>query len=318
MPERKISRLESNISELKQKHAKFPPIYIAHLCFGIALFFGLLTKLGGNTNFGTASTVLAFLFGAPALWLYSQYSKIDQELRDTVVPEAIGLVRPGLKYFPHSSFRTDELKNTLFFPWEIGTSRTFNEIRGSFKGIAYRTFQFEARSYKRTNDSHKTLFGLMIEIAHGRNVKGITKVEPDELLNKMENKIGELFEEPFYKTQGLEPVRLENPEFEELFAATSTDQIEARTLLTPKMMEQLVGAHKQLDKRLSCVFLEKSLFICIPGYEVKLHVSPETSLDSIRQELEIAISRVESLILTLELNENLGLTKKKKKLVRLG
>jgi len=160
MPERKISRLESGISKLKRKHAAYPPINVAHCCLGIAIVFAIFSKLGGNSRFANISALITIVFGAPALWLYSQYHKIDQELRNTVVPEAIGLVRSGLKYFPHSTFTTTELQKTLFFPWEIGTSKTFNEIRGSYKGVPFRTFQFEARTYKRPTEAHKSLFGL--------------------------------------------------------------------------------------------------------------------------------------------------------------
>ena len=58
-------------------------------------------------------------------------------------------------------------------------------------------------------------------------------------------------------------VKLENPEFEKLFSVYSHDQIEARYILTPKMMENLTALRMKKNTDMRLVFEDDHVAITI-------------------------------------------------------
>lgn len=82
-------------------------------------------------------------------------------------------------------------------------------------------------------------------------------------------------------------VKLENPEFEKSFDTYSTDQVEARYLLSPSFMERLLELDRKFPGKITVSFLNSSVIIAIP--DSKNHF--ETSIwqsqlrnDSVRRE----------------------------------
>lgn len=63
---------------------------------------------------------------------------------------------------------------------------------------------------------------------------------------------------------GEQRVKLENPEFEESFDVYSNDQIEARYLLTPTMMERLLDLDRKFPGKISISFRNSNVLIAIP------------------------------------------------------
>jgi xanthosine utilization system XapX-like protein len=66
------------------------------------------------------------------------------------------------------------------------------------------------------------------------------------------------------KRKDMKRVGLEDPVFEKMFEAYSTDQVEARTLLTPPFMQRLVDLKNQVSgKNIQFGFWERKLFIAV-------------------------------------------------------
>ena len=63
---------------------------------------------------------------------------------------------------------------------------------------------------------------------------------------------------------GKQRVKLENPEFEKSFDTFSTDQIEARYILTPSLMEKLLELDRKFPGRITVSFLNSMVIIAIP------------------------------------------------------
>ena len=59
-------------------------------------------------------------------------------------------------------------------------------------------------------------------------------------------------------------VKLENPEFEKKFDVYSTDQVEARYLLTPGMMEKLLELDRKFPGKITLSFYNSNVIIAIP------------------------------------------------------
>lgn len=72
-------------------------------------------------------------------------------------------------------------------------------------------------------------------------------------------------------------VRLEDPEFEKHFAVYSTDEVEARYILSPALMQRIMEFKKKTNSGVQLSFLDSSIYLAIPMrknlFEPKLYKS---------------------------------------------
>ena len=99
-------------------------------------------------------------------------------------------------------------------------------------------------------------------------------------------------------------VRLEDPDFERVFSVYSTDDQQARYLLTPRFMEQLLlawGLFSSVGNDMRACFVSNFLVIALPTwrdrFEPGAHPEPERIVDELLQ----LVSLAEELIDTLDL-----------------
>ncbi|MCU0570817.1 MAG: DUF3137 domain-containing protein [Oculatellaceae cyanobacterium Prado106] len=102
--------------------------------------------------------------------------------------------------------------------------------------------------------------GLFFVADFHKSFQGITTVVPDHT----ERFLGHVAQDfqSLNQRQG-QLVRLEDPEFEKLFAVYSTDQIEARYLLSTRLMQKLVDFTRQMRRDTSISFVNDKIYIAI-------------------------------------------------------
>ncbi|MEM9593766.1 MAG: DUF3137 domain-containing protein [Acidobacteriota bacterium] len=115
---------------------------------------------------------------------------------------------------------------------------------GEIEGVEILLFEARRLSVSRSKEgSSKSLVfhGLCLRLSFPKRFSGTTRVLSDfGVLNKL-HEVG--------NSVPLKRVKLEDPRFEKEFEALSTDQVEARYLLTPALMERLVEAQSVMGKR---------------------------------------------------------------------
>lgn len=79
-------------------------------------------------------------------------------------------------------------------------------------------------------------------------------------------------------------IRMENPEFEKYFAVYAHDDVEARYLLSPSLMERMVELRERFDSRIAFSFTDSCMNIAIPSTR-NFFEMPDGDLDceSLRQ-----------------------------------
>lgn len=110
----------------------------------------------------------------------------------------------------------------------------------------------------RTRTTWVTVFrGQCLVVKFHKQFNGVTKVFRDKGMFNFFEKLG----------QGkAQKVKLEDPVFEKAFEVYSTDQIEARFLLTPDFMERLVGLERAFKgKRVRCAFAGGEMLLACEG-----------------------------------------------------
>ena len=138
-----------------------------------------------------------------------------------------------------------------------------DRIGGEHQGIAFDMIEAKLEQRRTSTDSkgrtrtyYVTVFnGLLIDAAAPRSFQGRTLVTHDS--GKLGNLLGGLFRKD-------ERVTLESPDFERDFEVYATDQVEARVLLTPTMMEQLVALKAELGTPPRLAFIGGRVLLAIP------------------------------------------------------
>lgn len=124
----------------------------------------------------------------------------------------------------------------------------------------------QVRAKRRTgtpsHGHYKTIFsGIFVATFLQTNFRGQTVVLPDRA-ERWFGEVGRLFQRfGSFREEAL--IRLEDEAFEKAFAVYTTDEAEARSLLTPQLMERIVAYWKQTGRRLGFSFRDQELYVAI-------------------------------------------------------
>jgi Protein of unknown function (DUF3137) len=153
-----------------------------------------------------------------------------------------------------------------------------DQLTGTRNSVTFEFFEACLKERRRTTDSRGrsrprwvTVFdGQCLRFRFHKDFAGRTLVRRDAgLLNR------------FNGPRGLERVRLESPIFEEAFEVYSSDQVEARFLLTPDLMQRLIDLEKVFHGgKLRCAFQSHELLIALEGGDLFEPGSMFTPLDN--------------------------------------
>ena len=137
-------------------------------------------------------------------------------------------------------------------------------LTGSRSETPFEFFEARLKQRRTTTDSKGrtrtefvTVFdGQCLVVHFPKSFHGVTKVFRDAGIFNIFKGVG-----------GREDrVRLEDPKFEKAFEVVSTDQVEARFLLTPDFMERLLKLEETFHGgKLRCAFSGGELFVCVEG-----------------------------------------------------
>ena len=134
-----------------------------------------------------------------------------------------------------------------------------NRIIGAYKGVEFDLFETHLTETRGSGKARQTVTvfkGMVISLSLNKTFEGKTVVKKDRgrLVNWTRDKLSDL-----------EVVRLEDPRFEKEFEVYSTDQVEARYLLTGTFMERLVKVrYAFLGTAITCSFYQNQLLMMIP------------------------------------------------------
>ncbi len=176
------------------------------------------------------------------------------------------------QYIPLSEFRLSLLFHNAPEPDRYRGEDLITGVVGK-TDIRLSELQVEYKREYTNSKGHRhsewvTIFrGLFISADFHKHFHGITLVLPDteeswlggfgRWLQSLSAKIG---------NQPGELVKMEDPEFERLFKVFSTDQIEARYILTPSMMQRIVEFRKKTNAPIRLSFIASRVFVAIPTY----------------------------------------------------
>ncbi len=305
-----VNEFEKNRLALKSKvKMAFVPLTIVGGAIAL-IFLYLLIFLENNAAETKDDPYVFTIIGCVIILIaaggYIQYhtNKFRLKIKDTIFPRIFAFFGDGFSYKSTSNFSARTLRHTEIIP-DFDREKYEDDINGHYKGVDIEIVDAHLRKWKNSGKKRKlkTVFkGLIITFQMHKSFKGQTVITKDSggLGNWLRGKLSK------YDT-----VRLEDPKFEKIFEVFSSDQVEARYLLTTAFMERLLKLSDTFGSNsIQCCFHGQNLLITLSTYknffEPKSVYSKLDFNDDCRS-IIAEMSQIFDMIDTLKLNQNIGL-----------
>lgn len=227
------------------------------LAISAAVIAAMLWGLGAAVFVALAA---GGLFGG--VWAYQPLAKLGEKLKREycdAIAESIDASFDASLFLPPAFERIQALGLVPGF----ARSKFEDHFGGQHRGSSYDLY--EAHLEQRRRDSkgrthYSTVFrGQLIKLHFPRAFLGTTIVRRDAGMFN-------IFGGGASNGSKLERVGLTDPKFEQVFEVWGTDQVEARYLVHPVMMERLLELEQTLrGKRIRCAFEGGDLLIAVEG-----------------------------------------------------
>lgn len=237
---------------------------------------------------------------------------IDQyrlDFKQRLVTQAIKTIDQSLEIDPKRGLSQDDFFGSLLFNKKPDkymsedrvsgnagkTKFSFSEVRAEYKELTITKKGTTQETW------HEIFFGVMFQADFNKNFKGLTVVQPKTFGSDTSEWFGS--NTPFF-SGSKERIKLENPEFEKHFATYSSDQIEARYILTPLLMESICKLNERCEDRIGLSFVGNVITIAFPlsrdYFEAPLFGSLMTD-GLLKEDMEL-VRHIYQVIETLDLN----------------
>lgn len=133
--------------------------------------------------------------------------------------------------------------------------------------------EYESRDSDGDRTYHTIFSGLLMIADFHKNFHGHTVVVPDRTGEGWFGRIAKSS-----KKRGMQLAKMENPIFEKLFDVYTTDQVEARYILSTSMLENITNLKKRFDADVHVAFLHSCVYIAIAWRKKFLEPNLKNSL----------------------------------------
>ena len=242
----------------------------AGICLGSVTAIGALKLF--STGFDLAKLqLLAYAIVAVSFILFSFYklswTGYKRSFKQTIIKSIMGLFGSSVNYYPEGSLSDLDFDTSGLFNARAKRFNGEDLIEGVIEGQAFKASEVHAegeRGSSKNRKEHYTIFkGLLFITLSPKMFKSNTYLLADTFGARSGGVMQQVQKVAGYVQHRGELVKLEDPSFERYFAVFSQDQIEARYLLTPKMMEHLTAFRQKHKARVYVSFVDKHVYVAI-------------------------------------------------------
>jgi hypothetical protein len=287
---------------------------LRHRIITIGVIYTVVSILLASTLFSATGSGDVLIFGLVFYlaigggiykYLIKDYTK---EFKNKVISPLITALDKNLNYSQESHVPTEYFTRSRIFTSKPDKISGNDFVKGSIDGIEIQFSDLHAQKKHKDskgNTSWSTIFqGLFIVSDFNKNFKGETIILPDSAQNTFGNLIGSWLQSNNMNRDEL--VKMDSVAFEKEFVVYSTDQIEARYILSPLLMSKLLAFKKRSKYPLSISFRGGNIFMAIASNKDLFEPSIFHSL----LKYKIAMEYVRTLHLAIGIVEELKLNQK--------
>lgn len=254
--------LKGQLTELEEKRLKGLAVSRRRAPWAIAasvLLVGVIVWYYVYTIKAQVETLLPFVFVGCLYGMASAYGwwykprKDYLETKKGIFLQKIASYFGTFVYTPAPSIDPVGLKKLHFVPVGDKGVRTMDGLKGTYQGTPVEMC-FVSIPDSRGNTRRTDFSGYLFTLGMRKPFAGETL-----LLQKID-----AFDAVWQAPEGLHEIHLEDPEISKRFRIVASDQIEARYLLTPDIMENIVRLHDMSGKAwMQCAFVGGAVHIAI-------------------------------------------------------
>lgn len=297
-----LTELEVKRKEISRSMAR--AYYI--IGFGILVIALGLILLGGSL-IAIIIGIIIIILGIGTIYSNSpKKANYRREFKSRVICMALKSVDQSLELDPINAFSEHSFLRSGLFKQRPDRYHSEDQVFGSSGKTRFNFSEVHAE-YKTVTQTkngrqehwHDIFKGIVFCADFNKNFNGHTLIEPKGIGNML----GTWLYGGAYNST-MKVVKLENPDFSKEFITYSEDQIEARYILTPAMMDRLCELNNRCEKTITLSFTGSVMFIAFPLD--KNYFEPpvfKTLLDSelLKEDLEV-IRFMYGIINELDLN----------------
>ena len=227
---------------------------IYSIIFGFILCIYPIIKFG--TNFYSSKC------NYTSNYKFKIINKIVKFVSNNLIYSPIGFVDWGKfedsKIFKHSidRYSSEDLVTGIIDKTEI----VFSEVHAEYKT------ETRSKHGGKQTEWHTVFKGLFFVADFNKDFDSFTVVMPDKA-ERILGKFGQTLQSMSTVLSTRELVKMENDEFENFFAVFSPNQVEARYILSPSIMEKLVNFRKAVNRDVYISFNFSKVYIGVPFTE---------------------------------------------------
>lgn len=245
------------------------------------------------------------LSGLSIMYFISEFDyQYRYDIKYGMITAILDCFSPDLMYYPENSMLIDVInRGQIIRSWFTDRIDGQDYIKGYYKG---NYMQFSSIVINRGLEEHKTVGvfrGRYLVCKFNKNFDSHTIVLQDAL-EKHAGFFGQAIQD--FISRG-KLVKLESADFERRFVVYSTDQVEARYLLSTTFMEKLMELYDKFDGGISAGFRNGNLHVAMrtPASLINYEYDYPVTLEAIQYRFYEPIYQIFNLIETFEVNQKL-------------
>ncbi|TKC12871.1 DUF3137 domain-containing protein [Pedobacter polaris] len=237
-----------------------------------AIFLGVVFLIVaialGQLVAGLIVAAITIIPGGIILYRISDETDLyKSRFKQDVVGAALNAVDQTLTLDPYNGILEAEFRFSQLFTTEPDRYHTEDLVTGKIDKTSFYFAEVHAEYKTETQTKNgrqvtwnDILKGIVFTADFNKHFNGVTVIRPKDFGSS----IGAWFSKNVYSFGDKNVVELENDAFNKNFVVYSTDQIEARYILTPAIMERIGDLNERSAYTVSLSFINSSMYIAFP------------------------------------------------------
>jgi len=265
---RSIAGLDESLSDLRERRdaTRKKALFISAAIAAVTLFLSLGVLIVSG-DFLALVLVPGIILSAAAYTLMMRGVRL--QYKKIVVPSLLKEIDPGLAYNPEGCIPKEDFRRSKIFSHSIDSYHGEDLVFGSYKGIplCFSELKVQERHTNGKTTTYQTFFdGVFMVADFNKEFKYSHWVLPDTAEAAFGQVVGNFFQKLHLPGRG-HMTRMEDPAFEKRFVVYTEDDVEARYILSPKLMHTMVKLSERFRKgasKIGFAFMNSNVYVAIP------------------------------------------------------
>ncbi len=250
--------------EKNRKNVRYKIVLLAIVVFFVTFLILYILNKSSSLNFDVI-IFIGFIYSMIGTFIYKFLLKdYTKDFKATIIKPLINEIDKNLNYTPSLHVSQRLFEKSKLFKSQLDRFSGNDFVHGKIDDIPIQFSDIHAQKEDKFDDEIRleTIFqGLFIVAEFNKHFKAQTIILQDLAQNTFGKLIGSWLQSKNVTRDAL--VTMDNVEFEKEFVVYSTDQVEARYILSHSLMQRLLNFKKKSSHPVHISFIDKSIHIAV-------------------------------------------------------